>query len=383
MILKIHTRSDSSYGQALRYITNELKTLGLNLTSYITQNRDTPDGTPTPFLLKWNIKGDSIEEWVEQFAEAEQYRKYRRKDNIKLFHSILSFKKEDSKSLTSQKLKDFTRKYISLNNPRGQYVAVPHFDKEHWHVHVVFSAVDRTTGMSLSLRFNELTELKQNLQAYQIEKYPELKHSIVEHGKKEKDQERVLTDAEYHIKKRGHKTKKAQVIETIQEALDQASTTKEFIEKLNEVNMPIYGRGGKELYGVTFGAKNYRFSTLDFTNQIIELNKQTDRLQELQNIRKRSQSKELEQSKESPSVEDRLTAINELRETEQESPVPDGPAIPQSTTNIQLPEQDVTTTNDALQEISEDNPTPTSRPTILADSNNLRHNIDDGQVIER
>src|SRR6266513_2152857 len=102
------------------------------------------------------------------------------------------------------------REYIRQRNPRRIYVAIPHFDKEHYHIHICASGIEYKTGKSLRLTKPNLLALKKNIQQFQIEKFPELSKSVVGHGKKEKS---LLTDKEYQIKLRtGRETNKEQVI---------------------------------------------------------------------------------------------------------------------------------------------------------------------------
>src|SRR4029077_20694415 len=120
-------------------------------------------------------------------------------DSVKLFHEILSWHKDDAKHITLAKMEDMVRKYIQLRNPNGIYTAVPHFDKDHCHVHICASGVGYKTGKSLRLSKADLQKLKVETQNYQIQKYPELTHSIVNHTKKEKS---LVTDKEYQVKRR-------------------------------------------------------------------------------------------------------------------------------------------------------------------------------------
>ena len=139
------------------------------------------------FVITHNIKGNSVEEWHEQFKNNEQYRKSKRINSIMLTHEILSWHKEDAKEISLNKLEDMAREYIQNRNPNGIYVAVPHFDKEHYHVHICASGIEFRTGNTMRLSKKNMQELKQKIQQYQIEKYPELSNSIVNHGNQKKN----------------------------------------------------------------------------------------------------------------------------------------------------------------------------------------------------
>ena len=136
------------------------------------------------FAITHNLKGDSIESWVKQFKANEEYRQHKRANSVILTHEIISFHKDDAKDISLDKLENMAREYILQRNPNGIYVAVPHFDKEHYHIHVCASGIEYKTGKALRLAKADLQKLKQKVQQYQIEKYPELDKSIVRHGKK-------------------------------------------------------------------------------------------------------------------------------------------------------------------------------------------------------
>lgn len=98
---------------------------------------------------------------------------------------------------------------IRQRNPNGLYVAVPHFDKNHYQIHICASGMDKT-GMSLRLPKADLQKLKKNIQQYQIDMFPELSKSIVNHGKKEKI---LLPEKEFQLKLRtGQETEKELLI---------------------------------------------------------------------------------------------------------------------------------------------------------------------------
>ena len=47
------------------------------------------------------------------------------------------------------------------------YVAVPHFDKDHYHVHICASGVEYRTGKTMRLSKAEMQKMKKNIQKYQ------------------------------------------------------------------------------------------------------------------------------------------------------------------------------------------------------------------------
>ncbi len=80
--------------------------------------------------------------------------------NVFVTHEILSWHRDDAKNITLQKMQDMAREYINIRNPNGMYIAVPHFDKEHYHIHICASGVEYRTGKVMRLSKKELVNEK-------------------------------------------------------------------------------------------------------------------------------------------------------------------------------------------------------------------------------
>lgn len=135
------------------------------------------------FVFTHNLHGNSIDEFVEQFNENEKYREHKRTNSIYITHEILSWHKDDVNNISLDKLEDMAREYVMTRNPNGMYVAVPHFDKNHYHVHICVAGIEYRTGKTMRMSQKDFGELKKNIQTYQQQKFPELNKSIVDHGK--------------------------------------------------------------------------------------------------------------------------------------------------------------------------------------------------------
>jgi len=251
------------------------------------------------FAISHNLKGDSITAWVKQFQVNEQKRQRKRSDSVYLTHEIISFHNEDAKNITLAKMEAMAREYIKLRNPKGLYVAVPHFDKEHYHIHICASGVDKT-GMSLRLPKVNLLKLKKDIQQYQIEKFPELSKSIVNHGKvrdKNQDAKEVTSENEYQFKLRtGRDSEKELLIGMLKTCYKIAISKEDFFLKLKESGLETYERSGK-ITGIKKGNLKFRFNRLGFTEQRIEdLNKFNEREKEL-NERRASKQKTINRNR--------------------------------------------------------------------------------------
>jgi len=207
---------------------------------------------------------------------------------IPIFYS--SWHKDDAKDISLGKLEDMAREYIQQRNPNGIYVAVPHFDKEHYHVHICTSGIEYRTGKAMRLAKKDLQELKQKVQQYQLEKYPELSKSIVNHGQQKK--EYALSDKEQKFKERtGRATDKEQVFGMLKTCYKKANSKDDFFELLKESGLSTYIRGGR-IYGVVFSERKYRLKTLGFAEESLqELNKTLEQTKELNSLREKAKEK--------------------------------------------------------------------------------------------
>jgi hypothetical protein len=242
------------------------------------------------FAITHHLKGNTINQWEKQLKENEALRKRRRKGNVILTHEIISFHKDDAKNISLDKLENIAREYIHRRNINGMFVAVPHFDKEHYHIHICASGVEYRSGKSLRMSKAEFQKLKKDIQDYQLEHYPELSKSVVAHEKKDKTR---LTEKEYQYKLRtGRATEKELVIGMLKTCYKAAQSKNDFYKKLEEVGLKTYNRSGKTT-GVIFGKTKFRFNRLGFTQERMEdLNKSFKRGRELTVARERKEEKE-------------------------------------------------------------------------------------------
>ena len=270
MIVKIKLHKKPAFRKLLEYILNDKDRLF--------------DKSGKSFVTTQNLRGRSIEDWEMQLKANEIHRQRKRSDSVYLSHEILSWHKEDAKNITLEKMEEMTREYIRLRSSKGMYVAAPHFDKEHYHVHVLVSGIEYKTGKGMRLSKTALTKLKKEIQQYQQEKFPELSNSIVAYGKKS-----VLpktSEKEYQLKYRvGRETEKEKVLTKINACYKKANSKEFFFQLLNESGLKTYERGGK-ITGVVHGKYKFRFMRIGITEEKLnELNKAQRRSHELKKSR--------------------------------------------------------------------------------------------------
>lgn len=274
MIVKIKTRKKPSFEQLLNYMLQP------------------KEHSHHHFILKHNIRGETIEEWVRQFKENETYRKFKRPDSVILSHEILSWHKDDTRNISLDKLEEMAREYISLRNPNGIYIVIPHTDKDHYHFHICASGVEYRTGKAMRMSKPEFTKLKQGIQSFQRQKFPELSKSIVAHGRMGK--EFALPDTEYQIKRRtGRASDKEKILEMLRECHNTAVSKNDFFSRLQKRGLETYSRGGK-ITGIIYANRKYRFSRLGLNPEILqELSVEMKRRRELKILRGKGRGREL------------------------------------------------------------------------------------------
>jgi hypothetical protein len=275
MIVKIKSHKRPAFEKLLQYMLNDKDRL------YDKDGRS--------FVLTHNIRGNSINEWVQQFKKNEQYRLYKRRDNTYVFHEILSWHRDDARKINLVKLEEMAREYIRQRNAKGIYIAVPHFDKNHYHIHICASGIEYKTGKSLRLSKPDLQKLKNNIQKFQIERFPELSNSIVSHARGGKP---ILSEREFQMKLRtGRNTEKENVIKELEACFKKAASRENLFQLLKKEGLEIYKRGNK-ITGIIHKNYKFRFSRLGFSDEKMnELNRLEEREKGLRDLRKTTQER--------------------------------------------------------------------------------------------
>lgn len=242
-----------------------------------------------------NINGEGgINQWINSYLVNESKRVFKRRSNNVVNHVILALGAQDANKITPEILKDLTQKYIEYRGNQGIYLASPHWNKEHLHIHICESGLEYESGMSMRMSKPEFARLKQSIERYQREQYPFLEHSLVNHGK---GLEKEISDREAQLNIRKVTLSRKQIIKNIlSENLPNSANLNELKTTLEGHGIKIYQRGGK-IYGVEFEGRNHRFDNLGFAEQINELKKREElyleRFNELEEITQIKEGKEI------------------------------------------------------------------------------------------
>lgn len=288
----------------IKSITRKTKSWG-QLLAYMLRDKSKSDS----FVLKQHIEGTTIPAWEKAFSANEANRLYNRSNNVMLYHEVVSWSVKDIKQMSDEKLKDLASKYLEFRNENALAIAVPHYNKTHYHVHFCISGVEIDTGKSLRISKEAFKEVKRRLEQYQLEKYPELSKSVIDHATPSKSR---LKQRENELIKRTHKPSERQrTKEQLEECYKNALSSQDFMRRVSEAGMQVYERNGK-VTGID-GTRNMRFSTLGFDqDKLIELDTRLSLRDELQEIRCMSdrydRAKELEDRFAPEAVEDEAVA---------------------------------------------------------------------------
>lgn len=272
------------------------------------------DQKPHP-VLKHNMRNRSIKGWAKELDKNESLRIQRRKDNIKLNHTIISFSNKDKEQITDKLLIDISKKYIELRGRDNMYLASSHNDKDHIHLHIVMSATKYMTGEPNRISKKEFHELKLALDEYQKERYPELVHSIPKHEKSLTGQ--LIQKEHQPPSLEGKLSQKQQILETVESVYSKSKSLDDFLSQLKSGGYEPYYRGGN-LYGIEDEGRNFRFKTLGFDkDKLEELDRQPDNeAKELQGISDLRDSKSEEKE-----PEDEIERSIDGDDTEEETEV--------------------------------------------------------------
>lgn len=267
----------------------------LQLVNYLFREEESKKLQP---VLKHNMRNRSIKGWAKEIDANEALRIHKRKDNIKLSHTILSFSNQDKEHINNALLKDISKKFVELRGKDNMYLASSHQDKDHIHLHIVMSGTKYMTGESTRISKREFQQLKLALDAYQKEKYPQLIHSLPDHGKTLKDR---LAEKAHQVQSRAaNLSQKQQIIETTETLYSKSKSIDHFLSQLKSEGYEPYYRGHK-LYGLeNEEGRHFRFKTIGFDREKLDgLDRQSDNeekeLYDLRDLRESKSEEKLEQ----------------------------------------------------------------------------------------
>jgi len=266
-IVKILARHSPTYASLVSYVLKYIANEGKTDVSKIYTN---------------NLRGNTIDGFVEEFVNNERFRRTNRIDQIHLYHEIISFSDVERKELfTKEVIDDLAKEYLRLRGNKAVILAAPHFDKNHVHIHACISALEYRTGKSVGLNKAQLKALKEKFQEYHKTHYPELTKSFPRHG----SGERQMAHGKWHAKRRD------EVIEQVKRCFAQAASQHQFLELLRNAGLHHYERNVGKPEGIEYEGARFRFSRLIGKGQLdtlpIDRSEEEKALEEIRKVRER------------------------------------------------------------------------------------------------
>lgn len=245
MIIKSMSRKTASFGQLLQYINApELKgdSLAHNLIS---------DPEDTSSVLG-------------EFLGNARLLKQRKRGNA-LFHEVLSFAPDDASALNATVIEDLTRRYLDLRAPRALAYARAHFDVPCPHVHIVISSNDVSSSRRNRLSRSRFAQVKRELERYQLEKCPQLRHSLAHQEKKQGRPNSRREDERLRRRKRQGKSSASakEILKAkVRSMLRTSWSVGDFVSRLRGLGLEMYVRGRHAGIVDSQSGRRYRFKTL-------------------------------------------------------------------------------------------------------------------------
>lgn len=276
MVLKELSRKTPNFAQLVSYISGK----------ELLKNKD-----GTPFIFTHNLPSQAKTEIIEAFKNNDANRTVKRKDGVRLIHTIISWHALDNDKLDAEAITKIAQKYVALRNENALYWGSAHTDKKDagLHLHLAVSSAEEYTGKAISMSKRNFANMKRELQEYEISELG-LNKSAVAHGKGLEK----ISDREYQLKERtGRLSHKDEVRAKIESSFNDALSRSEFYQNVEDQGFSLYERAGR-IYGVDDGCR-HRFSTLGFDEEKLKtLDEREERLEEIEAFRHMGVNRELE-----------------------------------------------------------------------------------------
>jgi len=175
----------------IKSISHKLRSAPKLLIYYIFDGRKSlQDPRGDRLVFKQHLRSYDKDKWIKSFNELEAQRaSFYANKSVVCYHEVVSFSDKSIQYLDRRIIKDLVNRYIFMRTEGKQLcVGAVHFDKgKNWHAHLVFSGIRTTDFKSARISKSRLAQIKQDLQTYQITRYPLLEDSVVRHGLKKKN----------------------------------------------------------------------------------------------------------------------------------------------------------------------------------------------------
>lgn len=242
MIIKSMARKSASFSQLLNYI-------------------NAPEKVGVALLHNFQHLDDSLLEIAAEFGANASLLPERRNGNV-LYHEILSFAHADDSCLTPAVMSDLTRQYLNLRAPYALAYAKAHYDTSCPHVHIVISANNVGERRRLRLSKEQFREIQREMEAYQKDRYPSLKHSFAQERTTNRAIRATRTEQERVRRGEERASQKEQVRKVIATVLAEARSGEDCYHRLLSRGLRLYRRGKSVGVEDMEDCRRYRLQTL-------------------------------------------------------------------------------------------------------------------------
>jgi Relaxase/Mobilisation nuclease domain len=259
MIIKSMSRKHASFAQLIDYIEGEAKLRSRK------------------YSVFHNTYSRSTDQLKAEFMENSEHLRYR-KNGVFLYHEVISITrahqieqgdKDENDHQQKTALKQIVEEYLSHRGKHNLAYAVLHEDTEHLHFHIVMSANEAGERNRVRLSKEKFAEIQTNLEAWVLEKHPELeqqavfyKNQTAEEREERQDKKSHLSKAGEELKRRGGKTSiRDEMQEKLADIFTTATDPRHFADLLEKAGFKLYQRG--QQHGVIDSdGKKYRLNKL-------------------------------------------------------------------------------------------------------------------------
>lgn len=244
-IIKSKGWKQAHFGQLMDYLEKEKPKKGEKM-----EQPEIPKNVLSFSYLHNILSIDSNEKTavLESFLNNDSFRKHRTGGNA-LYHEIISFHPKDNEFILNHPeiLEDITRTYLEMRAPNALAYARPHFDRNHLHLHIIISGNELQSEKSIRLSKSEFEAIKEAIQEYQLENYPQLEHSYALSSKEKKAE----LDAKIKVPGLLH--------DTIKQILETSNSIVEFKQSLEAAGIQPY-QYKSDYQGITYNNLKYPFT---------------------------------------------------------------------------------------------------------------------------
>lgn len=200
---------------------------------------------------------------IKEFMDNSQ-RLPKRKNGNYLYHDIISF--EARHDLDDERVNEILIEigelYLQEKAPKQLAFANIHTDTKYMHMHFCISANEVDDDRRKRLDKAKFASIQKNLESYVIEKYPELKQSIIYNKTLNKEKVKTTNNEQERKNRTGKLSKKEETKNMFHGIFEQANSIEE-LKNLLEINgFEIYERGKSPGILDTDNKRKYRLKTL-------------------------------------------------------------------------------------------------------------------------